>query len=56
LGVPLAEASRRTATLAAEHLGLQDRGRLAPGAWADMVVLDSQLELRQVWVEGQAIP
>ena len=56
LGVPLAEASRRTATLAADHLGLQDRGRLVPGAWADIVELDSQLELRQVWVEGQAIP
>jgi N-acetylglucosamine-6-phosphate deacetylase len=55
LGLPLAEASRRTSTLAAEHLGLSDRGRLVPGAWADLVVLDAQLQLQQVWVEGAHI-
>ncbi len=55
LGLPLAEASRRTATLAAEHLGLADRGSLVPGAWADLVVLDEQLQLQQVWVEGESI-
>jgi N-acetylglucosamine-6-phosphate deacetylase len=56
LGLPLAEASRRTATLAAEHLGLADRGVLAPGAWADVVALDpATLQLRQVWVEGKLI-
>jgi N-acetylglucosamine-6-phosphate deacetylase len=55
LGLSLAEASRRTATLAAEHLGLADRGRLAPGAWADVVVLDAQLQVRGVIVEGESI-
>jgi N-acetylglucosamine-6-phosphate deacetylase len=55
LGLPLAEASRRTATLAAQHLGLADRGVLQPGAWADVVVLDTQLALQQVWVEGEPI-
>lgn len=55
LGVSLSEASRRTATLAAEHLGAQDRGHLAVGQWADMVVLNAQLEVQQVWVEGDAI-
>jgi N-acetylglucosamine-6-phosphate deacetylase len=56
LGLPLAEASRRTATLAADHLGLPDRGRLQPGAWADLVVLDARtLQLQQVWVEGEAL-
>jgi N-acetylglucosamine-6-phosphate deacetylase len=56
LGLPLAEASRRTATLAADHLGLADRGRLQPGAWADIVVLDARtLRLRQVWVEGEEL-
>jgi len=55
LGLSLADASRRTATLAAEHLGLADRGRLAPGAWADIVVLDAQLQLRGVIVEGESI-
>jgi len=55
LGLPLAEASRRTATLAAEHLGLADRGRLQPGNWADAVVLDAELQLRQVWLEGECL-
>ena len=32
LGLPLAEASRRTAALAAQHLGLADRGRVEVGA------------------------
>jgi N-acetylglucosamine-6-phosphate deacetylase len=55
LGLPLAEAARRTATLAAEHLGLTDRGRLLPGAWADLVTLDNKLQVQQVCIEGEAI-
>jgi N-acetylglucosamine-6-phosphate deacetylase len=55
LGLTLAEASRRTATLAAEHLGLADRGRLVPGAWADIVRLDRGLQLTGVVVEGESI-
>ena len=39
IGLAPEEASRRTATLAADYLGLADRGRLTPGAWADIVVL-----------------
>ena len=53
LGLPLAEASARTATLAAQHLGLADRGVLAPGAWADVVQVDGASgALQRVWVEG----
>ena len=56
LGLSVKEASRRTATLATQHLGLSDRGQLKPGAWADIVVLDPQsLQLRQVFVEGERI-
>jgi len=55
LGLPLAEASRRTSTLAAEHLGLADRGRLQVGAWADIVLLDRDLQLTGVVVEGESI-
>jgi N-acetylglucosamine-6-phosphate deacetylase len=55
LGLGLAEASRRTATLAADHLGRADLGRLAPGAWADAVVLDRDLAVREVWIEGQPL-
>jgi N-acetylglucosamine-6-phosphate deacetylase len=55
LGLPLADAARRTATHAADFLGLAERGRLAPGAWADAVVLDRDLRLQAVYVEGEAI-
>ncbi|MFY9513811.1 MAG: N-acetylglucosamine-6-phosphate deacetylase, partial [Rubrivivax sp.] len=55
LGLTLVEASARTATHAADHLGLAERGRLAPGAWADIVVLDTALELQAVIIEGEAL-
>jgi N-acetylglucosamine-6-phosphate deacetylase len=55
LGLTLAEASLRTATLAARHLGLHDRGVLQPGAWADVVTLDAALRVQQVHVEGEAV-
>jgi N-acetylglucosamine-6-phosphate deacetylase len=55
IGLPLAEASARTSTFAARYLGLQDRGRLAAGALADVVVLDHELNVAQVIVEGEAL-
>lgn len=55
LGLPLADAARRTSTYAADFLGLPDRGRLAPGAWADAAVFDRDLQLQAVHVEGEAI-
>jgi N-acetylglucosamine-6-phosphate deacetylase len=56
LGLPLAEASSRTSLFAARYLGLQDRGQLVPGAWADVVALHPQsLTLEQFWVEGDAV-
>jgi len=55
LGLPLADASKRVATHAADHLGLSDRGRIAAGAWADLVVLDDDLQLQRVIVEGEEL-
>ena len=55
LGLPLEDASRRVSTHAADYLGLDDRGRLAPGAWADVVVMDRGLQLQRVVVEGESI-
>jgi N-acetylglucosamine-6-phosphate deacetylase len=55
LGLEIEEASRRTATHAADFLGLHDRGRIQPGAWADLVVLDPQLNLQRVIVEGEEV-
>ena len=55
LGLDLMDAARRVSTAAAEYLGLADRGRLAAGAWADVVVMDEALQLRRVFVEGEEI-
>ena len=56
LGLDLGEASKRLSAYPALYLGLQDRGRIAAGTWADLVVLNEQLEVEQVFVEGRAIP
>ncbi|MGK4001567.1 N-acetylglucosamine-6-phosphate deacetylase [Sorangium sp. So ce1036] len=55
LGLPVAEASRRCSQYPAEHLGLPERGRLAPGCFADLLVLEEDLALRQVLVEGEPL-
>ena len=55
VGLGLREASLRVSTHAAQYLGLADRGVLSVGAWADIVVLDAQLRVRQVFVEGQGV-
>ena len=55
IGLELEDAARRVATYAADFLELPDRGRLAPGAWADVVVLDRDLHVQEVFVEGGGI-
>ena len=56
LGVPLEEAGRRCATLPADYLGLAERGRLVPGAAADVVVVDQGGRLEAVLLEGRTVP
>jgi len=55
IGLSLADASRRVSLYPAEYLGLDDRGRLAPGAWADVAVLDRGLEVVAVFAEGERL-
>lgn len=55
IGLTLVDASRRVSTHAADYLGLTDRGRLAVGAWGDAVLLDRDLKLLDVYVEGSSI-
>jgi N-acetylglucosamine-6-phosphate deacetylase len=55
IGLDLADASRRVSTFAADHLGLAHRGRLQRGAWADLVVLDRDLQITDVYVEGNPV-
>ena len=55
LGLSLADASARVATFAADYLGLVERGRLAIGCHADLVVLGRDLQLKAVHVEGVSV-
>ena len=51
----LTEASLRTATLAADFIGVADRGRLVAGCHADIVVLNGDLNITHVFTEGRAV-
>ncbi|SFC88031.1 N-acetylglucosamine-6-phosphate deacetylase [Massilia yuzhufengensis] len=55
LGLDLADASNRLSRYPADYLGEGERGRLEPGAWADIVVLDETLHPVAVFAEGEAI-
>jgi N-acetylglucosamine-6-phosphate deacetylase len=54
IGLDLADASRRVSTNAADYLGETERGRLASGCFADIVVLDRHLNIKAVYIEGEA--
>jgi adenine deaminase len=54
-GLSPVEAIRMATLNTAEHFGLRDRGLLAPGCVADLVVVASleELDIRQVWCRGR---
>ena len=66
----LEEAVRRMTSLAADHVGIADRGRLVPGAFADLVLFDPAtvldrattaephalaIGIERVWVNGRTV-
>lgn len=66
----LEEAVRKMTSLAADHVGLRDRGRLVPGAYADLVLFDPDTVIdratteephalsagiERVWVNGEVV-
>jgi len=55
LSLDLVEAAKRTSTHAADYLGIRDRGRLQAGAFADLLVLDRDLAIQDVYLEGVAL-
>ncbi len=55
LALPLQEAVRLVSTHAADFIGETSRGRLQAGACADIVQLDADLQVQQVWVHAQPI-
>ncbi len=56
IGIPIASAVRHTSRNPARVLGANDRGRIAPGARADLVALDPvTLAVRAVWTAGRPV-
>jgi N-acetylglucosamine-6-phosphate deacetylase len=56
LGVPVERAVQMASEIPADVLGLTDRGRIEPGARADLVALDARsLAVRAVWREGELV-
>jgi len=55
LGIPLEQAARMASTYPALSLALKDRGRIVPGLRADLVVINSELTVEQVFVAGVPI-
>jgi len=55
IGLDLADASKRVSTFAADYLGMKERGRLQEQCYADIVVMDRELNLIAVYVEGVEI-
>jgi len=54
-GVPLADALHAAAGAPANAIGATSKGRLVPGADADLVVLDANLRVRATIVGGRAV-
>jgi N-acetylglucosamine-6-phosphate deacetylase len=56
VGLEVDEALRMATLYPAQVLKMEDRvGQLVPGAVANLVVLNQELELQQVWVNGKAV-
>jgi N-acetylglucosamine-6-phosphate deacetylase len=53
--VPLTDAATMCAGTPAQSIGRTDLGRLAPGAPADLVLLDPALEVTETWVAGRRV-
>lgn len=51
-GVPLAVAVRALTSTPADAIGRADLGRLGVGSRADAVLLDDELRVQRVWVDG----
>jgi N-acetylglucosamine-6-phosphate deacetylase len=54
VGIPLEEALRMASARPADVLGERERGRIAPGMHADLVLLDQTLQVRATWIGGEA--
>jgi N-acetylglucosamine-6-phosphate deacetylase len=53
LGVGIDEALRMASLYPAQFMGMNDRGRIAPGMRADLVLLDETLRVHATWIGGE---
>ena len=54
-GIDLYEAIRMASLYPAQLIRARDRGIIAPGARADLIIIDSDLELKGIFVDGKMI-
>ena len=55
IGMSLAEASLRLSKIPAELIGATDRGNFKEKYYADMLVLNNDLTLKEIYVEGEMV-
>lgn len=55
VGLDLSQAAAMCATTPARELGLHGHGAIAPGAVADLTVLDGRLGVCQTWIGGDLV-
>lgn len=55
VGIPLEEALRMASFYPARLMGLSEKGSLATGKKADIVVFNEQFEIKHVFVEGEKV-
>lgn len=54
-GIPPEMIARRLAGRPAEVFRLGDRGGISPGRWADLILLDGEYRVRDVWINGTGV-
>jgi len=56
LGIPLAEALAAASMHSAQSIGMENKiGSIVPGAYADLVLLDSNLRVQKVFIGGKVV-
>jgi len=55
IGLSLEEASHRLSTIPAQILNLADRGKISENFFADLLVLNNDCSLNQIYLEGELL-
>ncbi|MGZ3787133.1 MAG: N-acetylglucosamine-6-phosphate deacetylase [Bacteriovorax sp.] len=55
LGLSIAEASKRLSQIPAELIGAKDRGTIKEQNYADLLLLNEDLTLKEIYIEGEMI-